>query len=70
MPKKAKKTNKPIDLVSDKGMVAALNMTFGEFEDAGDIQRAMVRSALIGRAVSIRTLALREKQFKRDTGKK
>jgi len=65
-----RKKNEEIDLTHDGGQSKALNMAWKDYEDGGDRNQAMTRSALVGRGISIRTLRLREEQFARNKGKK
>lgn len=54
-----------LDLTSDLGMTAALNLAYAEFERDKEVKKAITRSGLIGRGIAIRNLRLREAAFRR-----
>lgn len=71
MAKSKKKTSSGmanLNLTTDAGQAKALNLAWHDYEEDGDHKVALTRSAMVGRGVAIRTLRLREEQFKR--GKK
>ena len=55
-----------VDITQDKGMTSALNKAYADYENEGDRVKAMTRASLIGRGLAIRSLRLREAQFKRN----
>ena len=55
---------KKVDLATDRGQVDALNKAYAEFESDKDRVKAMTRATLIGRGLAIRSLRLRESQFR------
>lgn len=55
-----------VDITQDKGMTSALNKAYADYEREEDRVKAMTRASLIGRGLAIRSLRLREAQFKRN----
>jgi len=55
-----------VDITQDKGMSSALNKAYSDYEKDGDRVKATTRASLIGRGLAIRSLRLREHQFKRN----
>jgi len=57
---------KMVDITQDKGMTSALNQAYADYEMDEDRVKATTRVSLIGRGLAIRSLRLREEQFKRN----
>jgi hypothetical protein len=58
--KKQTKKKQLVDITDDNGMAAALNKTWADFEADGDYTQGRMRTAILGRAISIRQQRFKE----------